>query len=108
INGEQLKELPRGTLIASPSPASIFLGLILKPLAARHKLRRVSITSLQPVSSRGKAGVDELAGQTARLLNGLPADPAVFSRQMAFNLLPQTSSPSADGLSQEEVDLLHD
>src|SRR5690606_34878392 len=31
-----------------------------------------------------------------------------FSRQMAFNLLPQTSSPSADGLSQEEVDLLHD
>lgn len=30
----------------------------------------------------------DLAGQSARLLNGLPAEPGFFTRQLAFNLLP--------------------
>lgn len=107
VNGEVLESLGRGTLIASPSPSSIFLALVLKPLMASVTLTRVVISSLQPVSAQGKAGIDELAGQTARLLNGVPAKPAVFPQQVAFNLLPQTSTLSPEGYSGEEMDLLH-
>lgn len=106
VNGDLLKELPRGTLIASPSPASVFLSLILKPVTAAITLRRVAVTSLQPVSVQGKSGIDELAGQTARLLNGMSAGPDVFPKQVAFNLLPQTSALSAEGHSDQELELL--
>jgi aspartate-semialdehyde dehydrogenase len=106
INGELLQQLPCGTLIASPSPAAVFLSLILKPVMDAVNLQRVTVTSLQPVSGQGKSGVDELAGQTARLLNGMSAGPDVFPRQVAFNLLPQTSALSAEGHSDQELELL--
>lgn len=108
VNGDLLAGLERGTLIASPSPASIFLSLVLKPLMAAATLSRVTICSMQPVSTQGKQGVDELAGQTARLLNGMKPEPKVFLKQVAFNLLPQTSSLSGEGYSGEEIDLLNE
>lgn len=107
VNGEILDNVERGTLIASPAPSSILLALVLKPLMATAKLTRVAVSSLEPVSTQGKAGVDELAGQTARLLNGMPAGATVFPQQVAFNLLPQTSDLSPEGYSAEELDLLH-
>src|SRR5690606_13667592 len=69
VNGHLLDSLAPGALIASPSPASVFLSLVLKPLMAKMKLHLVSVCSMHPVSSQGKRGVDELAGQTVRLLN---------------------------------------
>ncbi|WP_016682073.1 Asd/ArgC dimerization domain-containing protein, partial [Yersinia pestis] len=36
----------------------------------------------------GKAAVDDLAGQSAKLLNGIPAEPGIFPKQLAFNVLP--------------------
>lgn len=108
VNGELLAELGPGALVASPSAACIFLSLVLKPLMNAFSLSRVNICSLQPVSGHGKPGVDELAGQTARLLNGLGADSEIFPKQVAFNLLPQTSSVSADGYSAEELDLFNE
>lgn len=106
VNGQVLDSLEKGALIASPSPASIFLSLVLKPLMAKMKLTRVAICSMHPVSGAGKRGVDELAGQTVRLLNGLEAEVRVFPKQVAFNLLPQTSGLSEQGYSAEEMDLL--
>lgn len=106
VNGELLEGLEPGSLVASPSAASIFLSLVLKPLMAKVNLTRVSVCSMHPVSEHGKPGVDELAGQTVRLLNGLGADASVFPKQIAFNLLPQTSALSGQGYSGEEMDLL--
>ncbi|MGQ9424717.1 aspartate-semialdehyde dehydrogenase [Gilvimarinus sp. F26214L] len=106
VNGELLEALQPGALVASPSPASVFLSLVLKPLVAVANLTRVGVCSMHPVSAQGRGGVDELAGQTARLLNGLGADAEVFPKQVAFNLLPQTSALSANGYSAEEIDLL--
>lgn len=108
VNGHLLEGLEPGALIASPSPASIFLALILKPIMSAATISRVTVCSLQPVSGQGKPGVDELAGQTARLLNGMPAEPKIFPKQVAFNLLPQTSQLSAEGYSAEEIDLMGD
>lgn len=51
-------------------------------------------------SSYGKAAVDELAGQSAKLLNGLPIEEGIFTRQLAFNLLPLM--PDAEGSVPEE------
>jgi aspartate-semialdehyde dehydrogenase len=61
----------------------------IKPLVDTAGLSRLQVTNLLSVSSHGKAAVDGLAGESARLLNGVPADEHYFGRQLAFNLLPQ-------------------
>jgi len=69
------------------------------------EFERVDLTALLPASLYGKAGVAELASQTAKLLNGQAVESAVFPGQMTFNygLLSQ-SAIGADyqqGLQQE-------
>ena len=52
-------------------------------------IQQVNATLMRSAEFYGKGGVDELASQTVSLLNGRDADSAVFSDQIAFNLLPE-------------------
>ncbi|CAA2930066.1 USG-1 protein [Arsenophonus endosymbiont of Bemisia tabaci Q2] len=54
-------------------------------------IHRLILTNLFSVSVYGKSAVDELAGQSARLLKGLPVDNESLIKQLAFNLLPLLS-----------------
>ncbi|MDX9768431.1 MAG: aspartate-semialdehyde dehydrogenase [Ectothiorhodospiraceae bacterium] len=80
-------------LIASPSAEVVQLAAVLAPLQAAVGLRRVHVTTLLSVSDRGRAGVAELAGQTARLLNVQGIEPKAFPAQIAFNVLRQGDAP---------------
>jgi len=62
------------------------------------------VTNLISVSSYGKVAVDALAGESARLLNGIPADEHHFGRQLAFNLMPQQAD--AEGSVESERRLI--
>ncbi|HID49233.1 MAG TPA: aspartate-semialdehyde dehydrogenase, partial [Chromatiales bacterium] len=53
----------------NPSCTSILLWKVLKPVYDLCGIERVDVTVLQAVSERGRRGIEELAGQTARLLN---------------------------------------
>lgn len=44
----------------------------------------MNVTNLMSVSRFGKQAVDELAGQSARLLNGVPPELGHFNKQLAF------------------------
>ncbi len=59
-----------------------------KPLIDAAGVSRITLTNMLSVSAHGKAAVDELAGQSARLLNGVPPEEGRFSKQLAFNMLP--------------------
>ena len=60
----------------------------IRPLTDEAGLSPIHVTSLLSASAHGKAAVDDLAGQSARLLNGIPFEPGLFQKQLAFNLLP--------------------
>ncbi|WP_016604530.1 aspartate-semialdehyde dehydrogenase, partial [Yersinia pestis] len=60
----------------------------IKPLTEQAGLSRLHVTNLISASAHGKAAVDDLAGQSAKLLNGIPAEPGIFPKQLAFNVLP--------------------
>ncbi|MBG3128909.1 aspartate-semialdehyde dehydrogenase [Proteus mirabilis] len=60
----------------------------INPLTESAGLTRLSVTNLMSVSRFGKQAVDELAGQSARLLNGIPPELGRFNKQLAFNILP--------------------
>ncbi|WP_313689279.1 aspartate-semialdehyde dehydrogenase [Pantoea sp.] len=78
----------RNIISVADSLVSQLLSAI-KPLVDAAGLGRLQVTNLISVSSDGKKAVDALAGESARLLNGVPADEHYYGRQLAFNLLPQ-------------------
>ena len=96
----QVADLPlvdaNAALLALPAASVSQAAALLAPLAALAGLRRVAMTNLLPVSSLGRRAVNELAGQTARLLNAQSFDTAVFPVQIAFNTLPMFEAASFD------------
>ena len=62
-------------------------------------LKRLSITFFRPVSEAGRAGIEELESQTARLLSFQSVGQPVFDIQVAFNLLERYGSASQQSLA---------
>lgn len=94
------KKAPR--LIASPAAPVVQLATVLQPLARAFGLRRVDATTLLAVSAKGKAGMSDLAGQTARLLNAQAIKNKTFPTQIAFNLIPAFDALGESGYTLEE------
>ncbi|KAB7627856.1 aspartate-semialdehyde dehydrogenase [Alkalilimnicola sp. S0819] len=93
---------------ACPNPAAVALIHALAPIARLAGLERVHVATYQAVSGAGRAGVEELASQTARLLNAQPLQTRVFERQIAFNCLARIGELDAQGVSAEEAAILAD
>ncbi|MGQ7818429.1 aspartate-semialdehyde dehydrogenase [Metapseudomonas furukawaii] len=96
-NPELLQRLDAPYQLTSPSASAVALACVLAPLRDLVRPRRVSVLASLAVSSRGREGVNELARQTAELLNARPLEPRFFDRQIAFNILAQAGVPDADG-----------
>ncbi|KAA8996973.1 aspartate-semialdehyde dehydrogenase [Affinibrenneria salicis] len=88
VNPQVLADYRNRNLVAVADSLTCQLLRAIKPLIDEAGLSRLHVTSLLSVSALGKAAVDDLAGQSARLLSGIPAEPGVFPKQLAFNLLP--------------------
>ncbi|MCU7830716.1 MAG: aspartate-semialdehyde dehydrogenase [Candidatus Thiodiazotropha sp. (ex Myrtea sp. 'scaly one' KF741663)] len=88
VNPGVLDGVTRGSFISLPDAATLQCATLLKPLMDQVGLERVSLFSCQAVSELGQAGVEEIARQSAQMLNGKPARPLLFPRQVAFNMVP--------------------
>lgn len=92
----------RARWLRSPLPAVVALASVLGTLRQVLELRRVTVTACLAVSGRGREGIEELARQTAQLLNARPVEPQLFDRQIAFNLLARSSAEMPDGHARDE------
>ncbi len=101
VNGNLLASFG-GKVIATPNCTVTPLALALKPLADKFGIQRVVVSTYQSVSGAGKRAYDELAHQTAALLNGGSEEPEVFPHPIAFNCLPLIGDVDEDGVSEEE------
>lgn len=100
VNPDALADYRNRNLVAVADSLTSQLLKAIRPLTESAGLSRVHVTNLLSVSALGKAAVDDLAGQSARLLNGIPAENNLFPKQLAFNLLPLL--PDSAGSVQEE------
>lgn len=105
VNDEQLGAARERNLVAAADAATVQLLLALKPLMALGDLTRVTVTQMQSASSSGRVGVERLARQSARLLNGLEASEGPES-QYAFNMLPMAGRRQDNGYTSEELKLM--
>ncbi|MFN2327644.1 MAG: aspartate-semialdehyde dehydrogenase [Chromatocurvus sp.] len=93
-------------IIANPNCSTIQMLVALKPIYDAVGIKRVNVATYQAVSGTGKEAIEELAGQTARLLNGQPAEPEVYPKQIAFNALPHIDTFQDNGYTREEMKMV--
>ncbi len=93
-------------IIANPNCSTIQMLVALKPIYDAVGITRINVATYQAVSGTGKAAIEELAGQTARLLNGQPVETDVYPRQIAFNALPHIDSFQDNGYTREEMKMV--
>lgn len=103
LNAHLLADRP--AIIACPMGLTVMLALVLGPLIAHAGLRRAVVTSLEPVSGQGRAGVGELAEQSRGLLMGQETAREVYPHRVAFNSLPLIGRVDEDGAAESETRL---
>jgi aspartate-semialdehyde dehydrogenase len=78
----------------------------LKPLHDAAGIERINVATYQAVSGTGKEAIEELATQTAQLLNGKPIECEVYPKQIAFNCLPHIDVFQDNGYTKEEMKMV--
>jgi aspartate-semialdehyde dehydrogenase len=106
VNPQALAGFRARGIIANPNCSTIQMLVALKPLHDAAHITRINVATYQAVSGTGKSAIEELAGQTARLLNGQPVEMSVYPRQIAFNALPHIDSFQDNGYTREEMKMV--
>ncbi|KGK00979.1 aspartate-semialdehyde dehydrogenase [Thalassotalea sp. ND16A] len=106
VNPEALAEYRNRNIIANPNCSTIQMMVALKPIYDAVGIERINVSTYQSVSGAGKEAIEELAKQCADLLSGKPVKVAAFSRQIAFNSIPQIDSFEENGYTREEMKMV--
>ena len=106
VNPEKIAEYTARGIIANPNCSTIQMVVALKPIHDAAGIRRINVCTYQAVSGTGKKAIEELASQTALLLNGKPAEADVYPKQIAFNVLPQIDVFLDNGYTKEEMKMV--
>jgi aspartate-semialdehyde dehydrogenase len=91
-------------IVANPNCTTMTALMALAPIHRAVGLERLIVSSYQAVSGTGQKAIEELRAQATAILAGEePPAPAVYPRQIAFNVLPQVESfKDGDDYTTEE------
>ena len=93
-------------IIANPNCSTIQMLVALKPIYDAVGITRINVATYQAVSGSGKEAIEELAKQTANLLNMKPVECEVYPKQIAFNCLPHIDVFQDNGYTKEEMKMV--
>lgn len=106
VNPDAIAQYKTHNIIANPNCSTIQMLVALKPIYDAVGIERINVATYQAVSGTGKEAIEELAGQTAKLLNGQPAEMSVYPKQIAFNVLPHIDVFQDNGYTKEEMKMV--
>ena len=106
VNPEKVADYKNRGIIANPNCSTIQMLVALKPIYDEVGISRINVATYQAVSGTGKEAIEELATQTANLLNAKPVEPSVYPKQIAFNVLPQIDVFMDNGYTKEEMKMV--
>jgi len=93
-------------IIANPNCSTIQMLVALKPIYDAVGIKRINVATYQAVSGTGKDAIEELAKQTANLLNMKSVETKVYPKQIAFNCIPQIDVFMDNGYTKEEMKMV--
>ncbi len=108
VNPRAIADYSARNIIANPNCSTIQMLVALKPIYDAVGISRINVATYQAVSGSGKAAIQELATQTANLLNARPIESKVYPKQIAFNALPQIDSFEDNGYTCEEMKMVRE
>jgi aspartate-semialdehyde dehydrogenase len=107
VNADAIAGYAKKNIIANPNCSTAQLVVVLKPLHDAAVVKRVVVATYQSVSGAGKEAMDELWRQTkSKYVPGEEVEPAKFTKQIAFNCIPQIDAFMEDGYTKEEWKML--
>ena len=107
VNPEAINDMKKN-IIANPNCSTAQLVIVLKPLHDLFKIQRVVVSTYQSVSGGGKGPMDELIEQTKLSLNNEKINPKNFTKQIAFNAIPQIDVFTDNGYTKEELKMTNE
>src|SRR6478672_11996872 len=102
VNSDAIAGYRKKNIIANPNCSTAQLVVALKPLHDAAKIKRVVVATYQSVSGTGKSAMDELFEQSRNIFVGDSTEPAFFTKQIAFNVIPHIDDFLDDGSTKEE------
>lgn len=108
INPQALASAVEAGAVNCPDAQTLLTAQVVNPLLAEAGVQMLSVATYQSASTLGQSGLEALALQTGKLLNGQPADAGLTGRQMAFNLIPRLGLLDESGNTQDELRMVDD
>ena len=106
VNRSAIAQFTKKKIIANPNCSTIQLSVVLKPIYDAVRITRVNVATYQSVSGAGQDGITELANQTIELLNGRTHPAQVFTKTIAFNVIPCIDAFEDSGYTKEEMKMV--
>ncbi|MCK5335836.1 MAG: aspartate-semialdehyde dehydrogenase [Gammaproteobacteria bacterium] len=106
VNPHAIADYKKTGIIANPNCSTIQMLVALKPIYDAVGIKRINVATYQAVSGTGKEAIEELAGQTAAILNAKEVKTEVYPKQIAFNVLPQIDVFMENGYTKEEMKMV--
>ena len=106
VNPEAIAGYTNRNIIANPNCSTMQMLVALKPIHDAVGIERINVATYQAVSGTGKSAIEELASQTARLLNAQTIESKVYPKQIAFNVLPHIDTFQDNGYTREEMKMV--
>ncbi|MDD2814846.1 MAG: aspartate-semialdehyde dehydrogenase [Thiotrichaceae bacterium] len=106
VNPHAIAQYKNRNIIANPNCSTIQMLVALKPIHDAVGITRINVATYQSVSGTGKEAIEELANQTAQLLNAKPITAEVYPKQIAFNVLPHIDVFMENGYTKEEMKMV--
>ncbi len=106
VNAEALRNFKPRNIIANPNCSTIQMVVALAPIHKAAGITRINVSTYQAVSGAGQSGIDELAKQTSALLSFQEMEQKTFSKQIAFNVIPQIDTFQENGYTREEMKMV--
>jgi len=106
VNPEAIGGYATRNIIANPNCSTIQMLVALNPIHRAVGIERINVATYQAVSGAGRGLVEDLASQTARLLNGMAVENPTTPKQIAFNVLPQIDTFEENGYTREEMKMV--
>ncbi|BBJ23354.1 aspartate-semialdehyde dehydrogenase [Candidatus Nitrotoga sp. AM1P] len=106
VNPHAIAQYKNRGIIANPNCSTIQMLVALKPIHDAVGIERINVATYQAVSGTGKEAIEELAEQTRALFNHQEVKTEIYSKRIAFNVLPHIDVFMDNGYTKEEMKMV--
>ncbi|MBI3418909.1 MAG: aspartate-semialdehyde dehydrogenase [Proteobacteria bacterium] len=106
VNAAAIAGYKKKNIIANPNCSTMQMVVALKPIHDAAKIKRVVVSTYQSVSGAGKEAMDELFNQTRAVFVNDKIEKQLFTKQIAFNVIPHIDVFMDDGSTKEETKMV--